>query len=72
MTKRIRRLLASLTLVTAAATGTLLAAGLPAVPPDTTWGAPATQDDTTWGAATEVAQDAATGTVVNPLDTTWG
>lgn len=72
MTERIRKLLAGLTLVTAAATGTLLTTGLPAVPPDTTWGAPATQDDTTWGTTPQVGQDATSGSVATPLDTTWG
>lgn len=72
MTKRIRRLLAGLTLAIAAATGTIAATGLPAAPPDTTWGSHATTDDTTWGVTAEADQDAVAGTVVTPLDTTWG
>lgn len=63
MHKRIRRLIAGLTLATAAALG-LLAAGHAMTPAsDTTWAAPATPDDTTWVAP--ATSD------VTPLDTTW-
>lgn len=75
MTKRIRRLLAGLTLAIAAAAGTIAATGLPATPPDTTWGSHTTVDDTTWGSTpqdvTGTVEDA-TGVTITPLDTTWG
>lgn len=47
MTRRIRLLVAGLTVAAAAVTGTTLTTI--GTPPDTTWGAPDTTDDTTWG-----------------------
>ncbi|WP_086562024.1 hypothetical protein [Streptomyces africanus] len=75
MTKRIRLFVAGLGITAAAATGTILATGLPAVPPDTTWGSHATADDTTWGTTpqdvTGTVEDT-TGVTITPQDTTWG
>jgi hypothetical protein len=71
MNKRLRRLAAGLTLVTATAAGWALAeTTAQAAPADTTWGAPATTDDTTWG--TPPTDGIPTGPVITPLDTTWG
>jgi hypothetical protein len=71
MTKRLRLLVASLAITTAAATGTLLTTIL-TLPPDTTWGAPAGQDDTTWGTTPVDLLQTPTVPVVTPQDTTWG
>lgn len=65
MKKPFRRLLAGLTLATAAATGSLAATDTIATP----------QGDTAWGAPdiTELPVTApGDGPVVNPLDTAWG
>lgn len=63
MTKRIRLLVASLTIAAAATTGTTLTPDQARVPGDTTWGAPDATGDTTWG--NPPAGD-------NEDDTTWG
>lgn len=71
MTKRIRRLVAVLTLTAGVATIALTA---PVLPPDTTWGAPHTSD-TTWGnppASDGTAGDDGQDTPAHPADTTWG
>lgn len=71
MTKRIKALLAGLTLAASAFTG-LAVTNAAIAPPDTTWGAPATADDTTWGTTPVDTPESPTGPVVTPLDTTWG
>jgi hypothetical protein len=75
--KRIRRLIAGLTLTAAAATGLALTTDLPTLHPasDTTWGAPDSPNDTRWDTApteTEVEPPADNGPAITPLDTTWG
>jgi len=69
----IRRLLAGLTIATAAATGSLTATGTAAADtPSTTsstvtdTGGSNTEDDTAWGAPPII------GTIVTTLDTAWG
>jgi hypothetical protein len=68
--KRIRCIVAGLTLATAAATGAIITHTVAAPRTDTTWGAPATADDTTWGSEpVGLPVDLPT---ITPLDTTWG
>jgi hypothetical protein len=71
VSKRIRCIVASLTLATAAATGAVITHTVTAPRIDTTWGAPA---DTTWGSEpvdlpVTLPVDLPT---ITPLDTTWG
>lgn len=71
--KPLRRLLAGLTIATAAAAGTLtVATTADAAPADTTWGAPSTDhtNDTTWG--TPPTDDTGGDGTAVPNDTTWG
>ncbi|MFJ8727692.1 hypothetical protein [Streptomyces sp. NPDC093269] len=80
MNKRIRGIIATLGLATAAATGITIAHtqhvnmdttwGAGDGTDDTTWGAPATTDDTTWGTPPKDGDTG--GTPITPLDTTWG
>ena len=84
MTKRIRRLVAALTVTAAVATGTTLTHDQTAfrAPGDTTWGSPATPGDSTWdtppahGAGENGGQDGeddGEGAPASPQgDTTWG
>lgn len=70
MTRRIRLLVAGLTVAAAAVTGTTLTTI--GTPPDTTWGAPETTDDTTWGNPPTDAGDGDEETASPQGDTTWG
>lgn len=70
MNKRIRCIVAGLTLATAAATGAIITHTVAAPRTDTTWGAPDTADDTTWG--TPPIDLPGNLPVITPLDTTWG
>jgi len=78
VTKRIRLLVATLGLATAAATGTALTPAQPAA--DTTWGSPATPGDSTWDSppANPDSDDDGSGNdggesaPAAPADTTWG
>jgi hypothetical protein len=67
--KPLRRLIAGLTLATAAAAGTLAATDSAAAA-DTAWDAPATTQDTGWG--TPPVDSIPDGTILTPLDTGWG
>ncbi|MFG2359421.1 hypothetical protein [Streptomyces sp. NPDC048521] len=70
MQKPLKRLIASLTLATAVATGTLIATeSVAAHKADTTWGASATTDDTGWGTP---PGDILPINLPIPLDTGWG
>lgn len=74
VSKRIRCIVAGLTLATAAATGAVITHTVAAPRIDTTWGASDTADDTTWGSEpvdlpVTLPVDLPT---ITPLDTTWG
>lgn len=71
MTKRLRRLVAGLTIAAAAVTGTALttqAASADPQPADSTWHAPA---DSTWSTPTTADATVAVRTAITPLDSTW-
>lgn len=79
MKKPLRRLLAGLTIATAAATGSLTATGTATAAPtgDTAWGAPDpghdTTNDTAWGTPpTDDDNAVGGGATVTPFDTAWG
>jgi hypothetical protein len=72
VTKRIRLLVAGISLAAAAVTGTTLTTTSGAQPPDTTWGAPADDSDCCLPPANPGDGEDGQDTPVRPADTTWG